>query len=178
MPRMNTISWGTFCWWGSRAKAPVHCVPMVNIYHCRLQPEMGGGWWWGVPGVWKQNRDTQEVILQGYIQGPSINNCLKMAAGWWGLGGGYISGDWRWHEWWFGAAGRAISTWQQCNEIIRAIRANKNPWNLPQNPDYDRACCLNTKQSWEGLTGYKICSAKAVDFTSSNTKGICKEIEN
>lgn len=42
------------------------------------------------------NKDAQEVILQGYIQGSSINGCLKMAVGWWWWGstrrGGWISG--------------------------------------------------------------------------------------
>lgn len=44
---------------------------------------MGGG---------RLNKDAQEVILQGYIQGSSINGCLKMAVGWWGRGG-WISGS-------------------------------------------------------------------------------------
>lgn len=36
---------------------------------------MGGG---------RLSKDAQEVILQGYIQGSSINGCLKMAGGLWG----------------------------------------------------------------------------------------------
>lgn len=46
-------------------------------------------------GGGRLNKDAQEVILQGYIQGSSINGCLKMAVGWLGGdegGGGLISG--------------------------------------------------------------------------------------
>lgn len=49
----------------------------------------------------------------------------------WAVGDGEVVGVYfwyrRWHTWWFRAAGRASSTWQQCNKIIRAIRANKKP---------------------------------------------------
>lgn len=66
-------------------------------------------------GGGRLNKDAQEVILQGYIQGSSINGCLKMAVGWWGRRGGGSVGVvdfWysRWHAWWFRAAGRASST--------------------------------------------------------------------
>lgn len=40
------------------------------------------------------NKDAQEVILQGYIQGSSINHCLKMAVVWWGWGGEGVGGVW------------------------------------------------------------------------------------
>lgn len=77
----------------------------MNIYHCRSPPEVGVG---DRSGGGRLNKDAQEVILQGYIQGSSINGCLKMAVGWWGVGVDF----WylRWHTWWFRAAGRAGST--------------------------------------------------------------------
>lgn len=63
----------------------------MNIYHCRSLPEVGVG---DRGGGGRLNKDAQEVILQGYIQGSSINGCLKMAVGWWGRRGGrgWISG--------------------------------------------------------------------------------------
>lgn len=64
----------------------------MNIYHCRSPTKVGVG---DRSGGGRLNKDAQEVILQGYIQGSSINGCLKMAVGWWGdgkWGGGWISG--------------------------------------------------------------------------------------
>lgn len=57
----------------------------MNIYHCRSLPKVGVG---DRGGGGRLNKDAQEVILQGYIQGSSINGCLKMAVGWWGGEGG------------------------------------------------------------------------------------------
>lgn len=54
----------------------------MNIYYCRSPPKVGVG------DGGRLNKDAQEVILQGYIQGSSINGCLKMAVGCWGWGGG------------------------------------------------------------------------------------------
>lgn len=64
----------------------------MNIYHCRSLPKVGVG---DRGGGGRLNKDAQEVILQGYIQGSSINGCLKMAVGWWGRRGGRVgSGGW------------------------------------------------------------------------------------
>lgn len=153
------------CWGGTEAPA-THALRRSDEYLSLSFTAWDGG---GRQSEgWRLNKDAQEVILQGYIQGFSINNCLKMAVSWWGWEGGLYFWYWRWPTQWFRVAGRASSTWQQCNKIIRAIRANKNPSNLPQNPDYDCTCCLNAKHGWEGLTGYKVCWDRAGDCTSHN----------
>lgn len=144
MPRMDTISQGTLCWGGVEATASTHCIPLMNIYYCRSPPKVGVGDGAGVGGWIKMLRrwffkDTSKAL-------PST-----AVSKWrWAVGDGVGVYFWyrRWHTWWFRAAGRASSTWQQCNKIIRAIRANKNPSNLPRNPDYDSACSLNTKHGW------------------------------
>lgn len=61
----------------------------MNIYHCRLLPKVGVG---AMGWVGRLNKDAQEVILQGYIQGSSIKGCLKMAVGWCGRLGGEDGG--------------------------------------------------------------------------------------
>lgn len=50
----------------------------MNIYHRHSPPKVGVG---DSGGGGSLNKDAQEVILQGYIQGSSINCCLKMAVG-------------------------------------------------------------------------------------------------
>lgn len=81
LPRMDTICWGTLCWGYS-----IYALrPLINIYHCRSLPWVGEG---NRSGCGRLNKDAQEVILQGYIQGSSINAWLKMAVDWW------ISGTW------------------------------------------------------------------------------------
>lgn len=126
----------------------------MNIYHCRSLPKVGVGDRGGGGKLKKMLRrwffkDTSKAL-------PSTAVSKWRWCGGCVLRGGRVGVDFwclRWHAWWFKAAGRASSTWQQCNKIIRAIRANKNPSNLPQNPDYDSACSLNTKHVWGGLTG-------------------------
>lgn len=56
--------------------------PLMNIYRCRSQPEVGAGdRSGGLTKKKEEKKNTREVILQGYIQAPSINGCLKMAVG-------------------------------------------------------------------------------------------------
>lgn len=43
MPRMDTISQGDCDEGELKLQLPMHCVPLMNIYHCRLLPEMGVG---------------------------------------------------------------------------------------------------------------------------------------